>query len=331
VAGGAHAAQTMGAGCLAVPHTLAHQNGRSGAFRSATRLTGIRSQIGGVRCAGGGGTARYGDPRGGAAAGGAIMACMMGAAGRPPASGTAATVVLVHGAWHGGWCWTRVAGLLGAAGVAAVAVDLPGHGDDTGPLGDLHGDADRVRQVLDSLTGPVVLAGHSYGGAVITDAGMHPSVARLVYLTALALDDGETCSAAAVTEAREANLSHEGRPDLGAGFIPGPGGTVTLHPEVARACLYHDCDLVTADWALARLGPQPLSSFHQPPRAVAWRYRPSTYVVCSDDQASHPGLQRIFARRCTQALEWDTGHSPFLSHPALVAEMLARVAEQAPG
>jgi hypothetical protein len=51
------------------------------------------------------------------------------------------------------------------------------------------------------------------------------------------------------------------------------------------------------------------------PRAVAWRSRPSTYVVCSDDQASHPGLQRIFARRCSEALEWDTGHCPFLSDP----------------
>jgi pimeloyl-ACP methyl ester carboxylesterase len=224
-----------------------------------------------------------------------------------------------------------VTGLLGTAGIAAVAVDLPGHGDDTGPLGDLHGDADSVRQALDTLTGPVVLAGHSYGGAVITDAGVHPAVTRLVYLTALALDEGETCSAAAAGEARQAKLSHQGRPDLSAGFISGPGGTVILDPEVARACLYHDCDTATADWALARLGPQPLSSLRQPPRAVAWRSRLSTYVVCSDDQASHPGLQRIFARRCSETVEWDTGHCPFLSHPALVAQLLAGVAEQAAG
>jgi pimeloyl-ACP methyl ester carboxylesterase len=237
-------------------------------------------------------------------------------------------VVLVHGAWHGAWCWERVTGLLAAARVAAVAIDLPGHGEDPGPLTDLHGDADRVRRVLEVATGPVVLVGHSYGGAVITEAGAHPAVARLVYLAALALDDGETCVAAAVSEARDIGLSHAGRQDLAAGFIPGPGDTVTLDPAVARACMYHDCDAATADWALARLGPQPLSSMRQPPRAVAWRSRPSTYVVCSDDQASHPGLQRILARRCSEALEWDIGHSPFLSRPELVAGMLTELAKR---
>jgi pimeloyl-ACP methyl ester carboxylesterase len=259
------------------------------------------------------------------------MACMTSGTGSPLESGAPATVVLVHGAWHGAWCWERVTSLLSEAGIAAVAIDLPGHGDDTGPLSDLHGDADRVWQALDSLTGPAVLAGHSYGGAVITDAGMHTAVARLVYLTALVLDKGETCSAAAVAEARDAKLSHERRPDLTGGFHPGPEGTVTLDAEVARACLYHDCDAATAEWALARLGPQPLSSLQQSPRAVAWRYRPSTYVVCADDQAFHPGLQRIFARRCSQALEWHTGHSPFLSHPAMVAQTLAALAEKAAG
>jgi pimeloyl-ACP methyl ester carboxylesterase len=240
-----------------------------------------------------------------------------------------ATVVLVHGAWHGAWCWERVTRELAAQGVPAVAIDLPGHGDDTGPLGDLHGDADRLLRLLDSLAPPVVLAGHSYGGAVITDAGTHPAVAHLVYLTALALDDGETCSQAAVEEAREANLSHDGRPDLAAGFIAGPGDTVTLDRDVARACLYHDCDPATSDWAVQHLGPQPLASLRQPPRAVAWRSRPATYIVCTDDQASHPGLQRIFARRCSRTMEWDTGHSPFLSCPARVADLLAGLARQA--
>jgi pimeloyl-ACP methyl ester carboxylesterase len=257
------------------------------------------------------------------------MAGMTGVSSDAAGSRAPATVVLVHGAWHGGWCWERVTDLLAEAGVPALAIDLPGHGADTGALSDLHGDADRVRQILDSLTGPVVLVGHSYGGAVITDAGMHPGVAHLVYLAALALDEDETCSAAAVAEAQEERISHDGRPDVGAGFIPGPGDTVTLDAAVARACLYHDCDSATADWALARLGPQPLSSLQQPPRAVAWRSRPSTFVVCSDDQASHPGLQRIFARRCAEALEWDIGHSPFLSRPALVADLLERVARQA--
>lgn len=115
------------------------------------------------------------------------MACVKSAEGRPLHAVSAATVPLVHGAWHCRWCWERVTALLSKAGIASVAVDLPGHGDDAGPLGDLHADADRVRRVLDPPAGPVELAGHSYGGAVITDAGAHPAVARRVYLTALPL------------------------------------------------------------------------------------------------------------------------------------------------
>ena len=85
-------------------------------------------------------------------------------------------VVLVHGAWHGAWCWERVVDGLAAVAIESVAIDLPGHGEDPGPFSDLHGDAARVRSVLDRINRPVVLLGHSYGGAVVTEAGDHPSV-----------------------------------------------------------------------------------------------------------------------------------------------------------
>src|SRR5215468_763472 len=147
--------------------------------------------------------------------------------GGPPA------VVLVHGAWHGAWCWGPAIAALAAAGVTALAVDLPGHGDDPGPLGDLHGDAAHVRAVLDALDGPVVLAGHAYGGAVITEAGSHRAVSHLVYLAAFALDDGESCNNAARQEAAAEGISHTGRPDLAAGYVAGPDGIATLAPDVA--------------------------------------------------------------------------------------------------
>jgi pimeloyl-ACP methyl ester carboxylesterase len=245
------------------------------------------------------------------------------AVGGPPA------VVLVHGAWQGAWCWERAITALAAVGIRALAIDLPGHGNDPGPMSDLHGDAARVGAVLDSLDSPVILAGHSYGGAVITEAGGHPAVSHLVYLSAWALDDGETCSNAASEEAVSAGISHAGRPDLAAGFVVWPGGgggsggAVTLDPDVARACLYTDCDTATADWAVARLGPQSLITLQQQPRAVAWRTRPSTYVVCANDQAFHPVLQRILARRCLTAVEWPAGHAPFLSRPDLLTRLLS--------
>jgi pimeloyl-ACP methyl ester carboxylesterase len=238
----------------------------------------------------------------------------------------APTAVLVHGAWHGGWCWDRVVEGLSAAGVRAVAVDLPGHGADAGPLGDLHDDAARVQEVISTLDSKVVLVGHSYGGAVVTEAGAHPAVSHVVYLAALALDAGETCSSAAAGEAAAVAIDHRGRPDLGGAFVAAGDGTFMLKPDVAAEALYHDCDPETVAWALARLGPQPLVTLQQDPRAVAWRSRPSTYVVCSRDLAIHPDLQRLLAQRCTTSVEWDTGHSPFLSRPDLVVDLLAGLA-----
>ena len=223
-------------------------------------------------------------------------------------------IVLVHGAFHGAWCFERVVPLLRDAGVNVIAVDLPGHGDDPGPFTDLHGDAARVRSVLDAQDGPVVLLGHSYGGAVVTEAGDHPAVAHLVYLCALALDEGEACSTVWVTD-------EEGTGIAGA-LVDRGDGTATLAPEGAARSLYNDCDDSTVAWALARLGPQPLQNMAEVPAAVAWRGRPSTYVVCTADCAVPPTLQRALAKRCTTSVEWPTSHSPFLSRPELVADLL---------
>jgi pimeloyl-ACP methyl ester carboxylesterase len=235
-----------------------------------------------------------------------------------------ATVVLVHGAWHGAWCFERVVPLLQAAGVPVLALDLPGHGADPGPFTDLHGDASRVVTALDGIGGEVVLLGHSYGGAVVTEAGTHDAVRHLVYLCAFALDEGESCAAAAVEEA--AALSHEGRPNLADDWVVNDDGTTTLSPVSAARCFYNDCDPDAVAWAIGRLGRQPTQNFGQAPAAVAWRDRPSTYVVCRDDLAVHPGLQDLLARRCTARVRWATSHSPFLSQPALLSSLLTELA-----
>ncbi len=235
------------------------------------------------------------------------------------------SVVLVHGAWHGAWCWDRVRIALDARGVHTVAIDLPGHGDDAGPLGDLHADAARVGAVLDGIHGPVVLVGHSYGGAVITEAGDHPSVAHLVYLCALALDEDETCMSAATDQPGVAQISHEGRPDITSGFAITDDGLISMDPAMAAAALYNRCDPDTTRWALSRLGPQPLVTLQQSPNAISWRAKPTTYVVCTDDMIVHPDLQRLMAKRCAStAIELESDHSPFLSQPDRVVDLLAR-------
>jgi pimeloyl-ACP methyl ester carboxylesterase len=235
------------------------------------------------------------------------------------------TAVLVHGAWHGAWCFDEVRAALDAAAMPSVAIDLPGHGADPGPLQDLHGDAARVREILDGLDGDCILLGHSYGGAVITEAGVHPAVRHLVYLCAFAIDADESCLAAAVAMAESRSISHEGRPNLVDAFQAHDDETITLVRDGATACLYQDCSPEATEWALDRLGPQPMVTLQQQPAAVAWRERPSTYVVCTEDDAVHPDLQRIMAARCTETVEWPTGHSPFISEPRLVADLLVGI------
>ena len=115
-----------------------------------------------------------------------------------------ATVVLVHGAWMGAWCWDAVTQQLDAAGVANVALENPSVAHAPS---DLHADADNVMQAIDEIGGPVVLVGHSYGGAVVTDAGIHPNVEHIVYLTAFALDDGESV----IGERAHRRRGHEAR------------------------------------------------------------------------------------------------------------------------
>jgi pimeloyl-ACP methyl ester carboxylesterase len=183
---------------------------------------------------------------------------MFGCVGRP--------IVLVHGAWHGAWAWDRVIALLASAGVECAALDLSGHGEDGGQFRDLYSDVARVRGVLDEFDGDVVLVGHSYGGAVITEAGLHRAVQHLVYVAAFALDRGESCVNAAA-EGEAAQISHDGRPNLGAGFIMGAGDMITLDPASAAECLYNDCDADTVAWALARLVPQPLITCRERPKA----------------------------------------------------------------
>ena len=221
----------------------------------------------------------------------------------------------------------RVVPLLASAGVECAAVDLSERGEDDGHFRDLYSDVARVRGARDEFDGDVVLVGHSYGGAVITEAGLHPAVRHLVYVAAFVLDGGESCVNAAATEGDAAQISHDGRPNLGAGFIIDPADLVTLDPSSAAACLYNHCDADTVAWALARLVPQPLITLEGTPKGAAWRTKPSTFVVCVDDMAVHPDLQRIMARRCGSVMEWPTGHSPFLCRPDLVAGLLVDLAK----
>ena len=224
----------------------------------------------------------------------------------------AATVVLVHGAWHGAWCWDKVVALLDKEGVTAVAVELP--------LTSFHDDVRATIDMLDKVDGRAVLCGHSYGGAVITEAGNHAAVEHLVYLTAFACDEGESPSATAVEE----NLPFT---ELAEVLVFNEDGTsMTVVPARAAEIFYHDCDRADIDAAIARLRPIAMACVTTPTTSPAWRVKPSTYVVCTEDRGLHPAMQRHLAKRCTNTVEWPTAHSPFLNRPDLVASVLTKLA-----
>jgi pimeloyl-ACP methyl ester carboxylesterase len=223
--------------------------------------------------------------------------------------------MLVHGAWHGAWCWQSLIERLAAVRITVVAVDLP---SVRGRGATLHDDADKVRRLLDDFNEPVVLVGHSYGGAVITDAGAHDAVRELVYISAFVLDQGETV--------QENDLAG-GSGSVVERAVRLEGDAMTIDPELATAAFYHDCDPEAAASATRSLRPQSLASFNGKPRTIAWHDKPATYALCTDDRAVLPDLQRANARRLSSTVEWPTSHSPFLSRPDLVAELIVRRAQ----
>ncbi|HWM20086.1 MAG TPA: alpha/beta fold hydrolase [Ilumatobacteraceae bacterium] len=235
-------------------------------------------------------------------------------------------ILLVHGAWHGAWCWAAVQAELDRRGLPSYAVDLPGHGLSTLPLGDLHGDAEHVATVLAGLDDEVVLVGHSYGGAVVTHAtgsahAVADRVSHLVYLTAFALDDGE--SVWGFTRSRP--RVHVA---LDAAVLVGEDSTSRIDPDKAQAALYAMCQPAEVSAAIARLDAQPIAAFQQPvlgsPRATI----ASTYVKCTADEAVHIDLQDELAGRCNHVLTFESDHSPFLVMPGAVADVLESLTRQ---
>lgn len=193
---------------------------------------------------------------------------------------------------------------------------LPSCGEAGPGLGDLYDDVEATRRVIDAAEAPVVLVGHSYGGVVITEAGAHDRVARLCYLTSLMPDADETLASIAASEPAP-------------WMDPGDDGTVGVVPEIVRELFLQDCDDQTVEAALVRLTRQSSAPFAQSPRAIAWRDKPWTYVVCAQDLAIPADVQRSRARAGGQLVEVNTGHHPFLSQPDVFADALVETAAAA--
>lgn len=211
-----------------------------------------------------------------------------------------AAVVLVHGPYHCPEHFAVVAERLRSAGTEVVVPELH--------RGSLPADTAAVQAAIDSLQEPPIVLGHSYGGSVITGVR---GAGHLVYLAAFVLDVGE--SAAGLGGAS---------PQLQDAIDPEPDGSTSLHPDRAADTLYDDCPEPLAAWAVGLLRAQAPGCGRGVPERHSWKHTPSTYVVCAQDRAIDPGLQRKMASRCTDVREWRTGHSPFVGQPNLVVALL---------
>jgi pimeloyl-ACP methyl ester carboxylesterase len=232
------------------------------------------------------------------------------------------TAVLVHGGFLGPWIWADTARLLEARGVRSVAVDLPSSQDSSGRLPGLHDDAEAVRDALNGCA-DAVLCGHSYAGAVISEAaaGPHRAVRHLVFLAAAVPDVGD--SLASLAEAATKNKPAGAQEESGGEEIDmRADGRMVMRPESARAALFHDCPPDRADTAITLLRPQTPATGTQPAAAAAWRDIPSTYIRCTKDRLPYELISPAYWEHASRVLTLPAGHCPQWSRPDLVAGLL---------
>lgn len=240
-----------------------------------------------------------------------------------------AAFVLVHGGWHGGWCWEKLAPLLRRAEHRVMAPDLPGHGDDPATPADRPWEryVSSVCDVVDAQPQPVILVGHSSGGVIVTDvAACRPDrVAATVYLAAFLLPNGVAPPAVMADDTESLLRSSV--------VVDHEQGTSTMLPERVREVFYADCTDADAAWAIARLRPEPLiprdAAVASPPVVAAGVSPPRFYIETLRDKALGPATQRRMyeALPCRNVYSLATGHSPFLSAPGELAGCLEGVAE----
>jgi pimeloyl-ACP methyl ester carboxylesterase len=230
------------------------------------------------------------------------------AAAQTTASHAGAHVVFVHGAWADGSSWSKVIALLQAKGIDAIAVQLP--------LTTLAGDVATVKRAIALKDGPVILVGHSYGGAVITEAGNDPKVVGLVYVAAFAPDAGES-------------VASVGKPyppaPLGAELRPDAEGFLSITPKGFAEDFAQDIPAREMRVLWAAQGPTNGAVFGATISSAAWRTKPSWFVVADQDRAIPPALETFEAERMkATTIHVSSSHLAMLSHPKEVAELIEK-------
>ncbi|MFD2024439.1 alpha/beta hydrolase [Promicromonospora aerolata] len=226
-------------------------------------------------------------------------------------------LIFVHGALvrDGQWWWQRTADLLQErTGLRSRAVALPSCGETTPEQvdGGLVADAAALRAELDDVDEAIVV-GHSYGGTVIAEAGQHPAISHLLYVSSYLPDVGQSQAAIMSGESDPVAIG-----DNGDGTLSVTGYDATSFGER----FLQDADEATRREAWARVAPQAAAALMTPSSAAGWKGVDSTYIVCAQDRSTSVELQRVHAARATRSVEVPTGHHPFISRPDVVVEQL---------
>ena len=219
-------------------------------------------------------------------------------------------IVLVHGAWADGSSWSRVIPLLQARGLDVIAVQIP--------LTSFVDDVAAVKRALASVDGPVLLAGHSYGGAVITEAGNDAKVASLVYVAAYAPDQGQSAFDLATDPRYPTPLAEElVKDDFG----------LTLTRKGIRQDFAQDLSNVEKDVLFATQAPWSFASATGVISSPAWKVKKAWFIVADRDRAISPDFQRLQADRMhATTITVPTSHVAMLADPFNVAAVILRAA-----
>ncbi len=236
------------------------------------------------------------------------------------------TFILVHGAWHGGWCWQKLVPLLEAQGHTVLTPDLPGHElPDGAPATTTLEDYGRaIAALATAQPQQVILVGHSMGGGVITQAAAYSSnIAGLIYLAAFVPQHGDSIAElAGGAEVDELSDHVELTPD---------GRRMVVQSNAGNIVFYADCSAEDQATANAKLIPQPLQPIAdalEDPQGRAASL-PSVGIICTQDRAIEPNLQRIMCdAQDMTTYEMDTSHSPFVSAPAQLADLITKAAKE---
>ena len=238
------------------------------------------------------------------------------------------TFLLVHGAWHGSWCWRKIAPLLEAEGHVVLAPNLPGHAEDLTPAAEVTLDSYSkcICDLATSQDEPVILVGHSMGGIAITQAAENcpDSIRALVYLCAFLPGNGESLGTWSAQDL-------ESRVNPSTTFVK-DDGALYLRQDAVREAFYGHCHDEDVLLATSLLTPQPLGPCITPVATSVdrWGRVPRHYIECLDDRSITLKTQREMVRRspCERVLSLPTDHSPFLSTPVPLAGMLFDIANE---